>query len=101
MFKIESIENNLAQEMETDIISNVVKISTKDGLNYCIMPQKFADQDLIRIKNMDIFEDDIWVVTYSKCGTTWAQEMMWMLNNNLDYETALKVKLHVRFPFIE
>ncbi|XP_070495916.1 luciferin sulfotransferase-like [Chironomus tepperi] len=65
------------------------------------MPRKFVNQDLERIKNMKIYEDDTWVVTYPKCGTTWTQEMIWMLGNNLDYKTSLSMKLNDRFPFLE
>lgn len=54
-----------------------------------------------RIKNMEVYEDDVWLVTYPKCGTTWAQEMMWLICNNLDYETAKKEDLLERFPYLE
>uniref|UniRef100_T1GQK1 Sulfotransferase domain-containing protein n=1 Tax=Megaselia scalaris TaxID=36166 RepID=T1GQK1_MEGSC len=36
--------------------------------------------------NFDVFEDDVWIVTFPKCGTTWTQEMVWLLMNNLDFE---------------
>ncbi|XP_070498411.1 sulfotransferase 1B1-like [Chironomus tepperi] len=50
---------------------------------------------------MEVYEDDIWVITYPKCGTTWTQEMVWMIGHNLDYETALRIPLDDRFPFLE
>ncbi|KAK7790985.1 hypothetical protein R5R35_011576 [Gryllus longicercus] len=53
------------------------------------------------IANFDVREDDIWVVTYPKCGTTWTQEMVWLIANNCDFEGARKVLLNERFPFIE
>ena len=31
---------------------------------------------------------DVWLVTPPKCGTTWTQEMVWLLANDLDYEAA-------------
>ena len=54
-----------------------------------------------KIKNFEVFEDDIWLVTYPKSGTTWSQEMISLLKNGLDYDTAAKTMLHERFPFLE
>ncbi|KAF4532607.1 hypothetical protein B566_EDAN014855 [Ephemera danica] len=54
-----------------------------------------------RIRNMKVRKDDIWVITYPKCGTTWTQEMVWLLKNDLDFETAKSISLRVRFPFLE
>lgn len=54
-----------------------------------------------RVKNLEVFEDDIWVVTFPKCGTTWTQEMVWLINNNLDFERAKTVNINERFPFME
>ncbi|XP_044021341.1 sulfotransferase 1C4-like [Aphidius gifuensis] len=42
--------------------------------------------------------DDVWVVTNTRSGTTVTQEMIWLLQNNLDYETAKKFNLFNRFP---
>ncbi|XP_063983671.1 sulfotransferase 1E1-like [Diachasmimorpha longicaudata] len=44
---------------------------------------------------------DTWVVSYPRSGTTWTQELVWLLSNNLDFETASKKYLAERFPFLE
>lgn len=54
-----------------------------------------------KIKNFEVYDDDVWIVTYPKSGTTWSQEMIYLLKNNLDYEKASKSKLAERFPFLE
>jgi len=33
-------------------------------------------------------------------GSTWMQELVWMVMNNCDYEKA-KTSLHARSPFLE
>ncbi|XP_063222124.1 sulfotransferase 1C4-like [Bacillus rossius redtenbacheri] len=45
--------------------------------------------------------DDTWVVTFPRSGTTWTQEMVWMIENNLDHKTARRIPLVDRFPFLE
>nr|CAH0099007.1 unnamed protein product [Daphnia galeata] len=44
--------------------------------------------------------DDVWVVTYPKCGTTWTQELVWMILNNCD-PIGSKAPLLIRSPFLE
>ena len=102
MYNIDVPKEEVVKRIETNLITDLVKISSKDDpTQFCVLPRKFIDQDLERVKNMEIHEDDIWVVTYPKCGTTWAMEMIWMINNNLDYETSMNVNLEDRFPFME
>uniref|UniRef100_A0A499FUW3 Sulfotransfer_1 domain-containing protein n=1 Tax=Anopheles farauti TaxID=69004 RepID=A0A499FUW3_9DIPT len=67
---------------------------------WCVMIEKFLPL-LGPIQRLPVHEDDVWVITFPKCGTTWTQEMVWLLNNGLDYERAAKLTLEERFPFLE
>ncbi|XP_020799212.1 estrogen sulfotransferase-like [Drosophila serrata] len=59
--------------------------------------QEFIDV----IHDMEIREDDVWVVTLPKSGTTWMQELLWLLLNNCDFEGALSTHQELRSPFLE
>ncbi|XP_045532588.1 luciferin sulfotransferase-like [Pieris brassicae] len=50
---------------------------------------------------MEIRPSDVFVVTYARSGTTWTQELVWLVANDLDYDTAKSVYLTERFPFLE
>merc|ERR1719323_1343947 len=50
---------------------------------------------------MEVREDDIWVVTPPKCGTTWMQELVWLVANNMDFDRASTLPQVYRFPFLE
>ncbi len=54
-----------------------------------------------RLKNFKVRKDDIWLISYPKSGTTWSQEMVWLLGSNLNYDKAKEIKQYLRFPFIE
>lgn len=51
--------------------------------------------------NFQARPDDIWVATFPRSGTTWTQELVWMIANDLDYEAAQRDPLTKRFPFFE
>ncbi|XP_059623032.1 luciferin sulfotransferase-like [Phlebotomus argentipes] len=72
--------------------------------NWCLrsyfMPAKYRES-VQQIENFQVRPDDVWVVTFPKCGTTWSQEMVWMLCNDLDYDKGQSVGLNTRFPFFE
>lgn len=56
---------------------------------------------LQKVHELEVYEDDVWLVTLPKCGTTWMQELLWLVMNNFDFETALKTDLELRSPFME
>lgn len=51
--------------------------------------------------NFEARPDDIYICTFLRSGTTWTQEMMWLLLNDLNYEAAKATQLFVRFPYFE
>ncbi|KAG5678031.1 hypothetical protein PVAND_007738 [Polypedilum vanderplanki] len=80
---------------------NFKSIEIKNGNTKCVMVKKYWSEYLEDMKNFEVFEDDVWVISYPKCGTTWTQEMTWLLNKDLDYDEAMQNKLNFRFPYIE
>lgn len=53
------------------------------------------------LKNMQVREDDVWILTPPKCGTTWTQEMTWLAMHQADVETALEINLFERTNFLD
>ena len=49
---------------------------------------------------MKVREDDVWVVTYPKCGTTWTQEILWNIVNGVQVE-RIKEPIRGRSPFLD
>lgn len=64
-----------------------------------ILPRKFVEIGE-SIRNLKTYSDDVWMVSYPRTGSTWAQEMIWLLGNNLDFEGA-KQMVQLRSPLIE
>ena len=54
--------------------------------NGFVMPRIFAEKLEKKIYDFELRDDDIWIVTYPKCGTTWTQELVWMLLNDVNIE---------------
>uniref|UniRef100_A0A8D8X4L2 Estrogen sulfotransferase n=1 Tax=Cacopsylla melanoneura TaxID=428564 RepID=A0A8D8X4L2_9HEMI len=64
-----------------------------------LIPPKFQEMGE-EIYNMDVHPDDVWVVSYPRTGSTWAQEMVWLLGNDLDFEQA-QILAQLRNPLLE
>jgi len=67
---------------------------------YCSLADTFQPV-LDRVFNFEVRDDDVWIVTSTKCGTTWAQEMTWLIMNTFDFKTAKNIDLTIRSPFLE
>ncbi len=59
-----------------------------------------AGFDFEGLKSFKVFDDDVFVVTPPKCGTTWLQEIVWLILNDVDLKAA-KVNQFYRFPYLE
>ncbi|XP_063697545.1 luciferin sulfotransferase-like [Culicoides brevitarsis] len=68
--------------------------------NRIVLIEKYA-KIAQKIKDMEVYDDDIWVVSFPKSGTTWTMEMTWLLNNDLNYKMARDVELSHRVPMLE
>ncbi|KAI4457264.1 sulfotransferase sult [Holotrichia oblita] len=59
------------------------------------------EREADKFYNFEVRSDDIWIVTFPRSGTTWTQEMVWLIANDLDFETAKAINLNERCPFLE
>lgn len=50
---------------------------------------------------MPLRSTDIFVASYQRSGTTWTQELVWLLAKNFDYIKAAEVPLNGRYSFLE
>ncbi|KAI5632731.1 sulfotransferase domain-containing protein [Phthorimaea operculella] len=64
------------------------------------LPHKFKEE-AAKIYNMPIRSEDVFVVTFPRSGTTWTQELVWMIANDMNYAKSDAVRLLERFPFID
>ncbi|XP_053373512.1 sulfotransferase 4A1-like [Mercenaria mercenaria] len=58
------------------------------------------ENEIEEIEKMDTKDDDIWVCSYPRSGTTLTQEMVYLVQT-LDFKTANSVQLDQRFPIID
>ncbi|CAH1980007.1 unnamed protein product [Acanthoscelides obtectus] len=56
--------------------------------------------ELDKFYEFPVRDGDVWICGFPKSGTTWTQEMVWMIMHNLDFEGA-KEDIHIRVPFAE
>nr|XP_017034146.2 luciferin sulfotransferase-like [Drosophila kikkawai] len=68
---------------------------------FCILPEQYTEDFARRINEFATRDGDVFVVTFMKSGTTWMQELAWLLLNNLDFDKANKSHTVRRCPHIE
>ena len=87
--KIMVVFQDLPQNRLTEILDKAfsVKNSFFDAGNGCILPQKYRDISE-KVKNLKIRDDDVFLCSFPRTGSTWMQEILWLLGNDLDFEKA-------------
>ncbi|XP_043268973.1 luciferin sulfotransferase [Venturia canescens] len=66
---------------------------------HCLVPPQYIFL-ATKIRDMEIRNEDVWMVSYPRTGSHWAQEMVYCIGNGFDYENA-KTLLLVRNPLLE
>ena len=91
---------------ETERLRNYYS-SIRDGHIYirtdpgnCFLPSAY---ELFKhqLKGWKVEDSDVYVLAFVKNGTTWTSEMVWLLVNNCDIQSAKSVPLHDRMQFME
>ena len=55
------------------IALNEESMKVEGEVNGLVMSKRFVDNFAKKTYNLEVYDDDIWIVTYPKCGTTWTQ----------------------------
>ena len=111
MFRVEEIHTQVIEKIVSQGVSELVRIYPLDDIEGTglpetwhfkgtCMPKIYADRAK-EFANFEVREDDIWVVTYPKCGTTWTQEMAWMIVNDMDFNKSNSIDITERTIFFE
>ncbi|KAJ8722516.1 hypothetical protein PYW07_003696 [Mythimna separata] len=58
-------------------------------------------KEAANIYNMPLRPTDVFVASYQRSGTTWTQELVWLIANDLNYEQAAEIPLTHRYPFLD
>ncbi|CAB3228639.1 unnamed protein product [Arctia plantaginis] len=98
-FEIEDVEpetNEKLLEYFKGEFNGFVRVGPKGYF----FPQKYR-KEAANIYNMPIRKSDVFVTSYPRSGTTWTQELVWMVANDLDYEKSNAIPLTERYPFLE
>ncbi|XP_035791328.1 luciferin sulfotransferase-like [Anopheles albimanus] len=112
MFTYKPLTSDLAKAVQVSVNGPLVEVHLSDQSDlpvsvtsqwkaaYTVLNESYKNY-AERIRNLTVHADDLWVITAPKCGTTWTQEMMWLLDHNLDYQRAADENLLHRSIFLE
>ncbi|CAK1547425.1 unnamed protein product [Leptosia nina] len=98
-FEIKNVteeEDKIVKKYYKDYIRPFVRVGPKGFFWMAGYGDKAED-----IYNLEVRPDDIWIVSFSRSGTTWLQELVWLLSNDLNYERASAEPITKRYAFIE
>ncbi|XP_044738375.1 luciferin sulfotransferase-like [Chrysoperla carnea] len=62
-----------------------------------VLPECYSEF-MEQIENFEVYDSDVFILSYPKTGTTWAQEMVWCIGNNLEFSDTY---ITLRVPLLE
>jgi hypothetical protein len=87
-----------------DAFGTPVMMKSKDekwkNTSFCALTSGFVD-NYENVRNLDVYEDDIFLLGFPRSGTTLMQEMIWLIVNDFDFLKAKSSVTDLRFPFLE
>ena len=86
-FKIRPVEDDVKKRVAKDFDGYPNGLTSCNHFDFKLSGT-VTEELMEELYNYPLDERDIWVVTPPKCGTTWSQEMIWLIANDLDYEGA-------------
>ncbi|KAJ8687165.1 hypothetical protein QAD02_022959 [Eretmocerus hayati] len=66
----------------------------------CLLPPQYVFVGP-RVRDLQIRDSDVWLVSYPRTGSHWVQEMAWLIGNDLNFEEARKIPFVLRSPLLE
>jgi hypothetical protein len=72
----------------------------KTNLGPYILPD-YLEKLFTTLKSFELRNDDIWIVSFPKSGTTWVQEIVYLIMNNCDFVKAKSATIEERIPFFD
>uniref|UniRef100_A0A023F767 Putative sulfotransferase n=1 Tax=Triatoma infestans TaxID=30076 RepID=A0A023F767_TRIIF len=98
-YKITKIEGNNGEEL-LELFKGQTAGYVQVGPKKWTLPAKYAEH-AEKYYAFDLKQDDLWLMAHPRSGSTWMQELLWLINNKLDYEVSSKVSINKRFPKFE
>jgi len=96
--KFSTVPGTRSIEFQKHFPTYLEGLTTSSPHNFVSVPDYAYNAE--KLYNFEPRKEDVWIMTFPKSGTTWMQEMVWLLTHNNDFEKA-KTSLHVRSPFFE
>ncbi|XP_063225199.1 sulfotransferase 1C4-like [Bacillus rossius redtenbacheri] len=98
-YEVRAVEEGLGRRLLRDFSGERTGF-VQVGPARWLLPSKYERQ-AAGYRALPLRPDDVWVVTFPRSGTTCTQELAWLVDHDLDFDTARRVPLGERCPFLE